>query len=101
MKKLMIVLLIICAVLLCGFSSARKLTEKEKQLIDNFFADHEVSVRLFDHEISEQDGEAPTLVVPFTVLVDGLTIEGGYAFIDLNQDVLDHIFDDTTQKNWL
>jgi len=91
MKKLMNVLLIICAVLLCGFSSACKLTEKEKQLIDDFFTDHEVSVHLFEYEIHEDDGEAPTLVVPFTVLVDGLTIEDGYAFIDLNQDVLDHI----------
>lgn len=93
MKKAVVLLLIIYSLLLCAFTPVGKLTEEEKQVINNFVNNHEVDVRLFPREIHEDDGELPTLVVPFTIFIDGLIIEGGYAFIDLPQDVLDYIFE--------
>lgn len=93
MKKTVALLLIVCSLLVCAFAPVRKLTDKEKQTINDFVNSHNVDIHLFPREIYENDGELPTLVVPFTVYIDGLIIEGGYAFIDLPQEILDYIFE--------
>lgn len=95
MKKAVVLLLIIYSLLTCAFTPVGKLTDKEKQTINDFVNSHNVDIHLFPREIYEDDGELPTLVVPFTVYIDGLIIEGGYAFIDLPQDILNYIFEYT------
>lgn len=94
MKKAVVLLAIVCSFLLtCAFTPVGKLTEEEKQVINNFVNNHEVDVHLFPREIHEDVGKQPTLVIPFAVYIDGLVIEGGYAFIDLPQDILNYIFE--------
>ena len=93
MKKI-VLLAIVCVMLLtCAFAHVGKLTDKEKQVINDFVNSHKVDIHLFPREIHEDVSEQPTLVTPFTIFIDGLIIEGGYAFIDLPQDVLDYIFE--------
>lgn len=100
MKKA--VFLLICAMLLlCAFTPVGKLTEEEKQTINDFVNSHNVDIHLFPREIYEDDGELPTLVVPFTVYIDGLIIEGGYAFIEIPQEILDYIFENAENDSWL
>ena len=93
MKKAVVLLLIVCSLLVCAFTPVGKLTEEEKQTINDFVNSHNVDIHLFPREIHEDVSKQPTLVIPFTVFIDGLIIEGGYAFIDLPQDILDYIFE--------
>ena len=100
MKKA-IVFLICAMLLLCAFTPVGKLTEEEKQTINDFVNSHNVDIHLFPREIYEDYGELPTLVVPFTVYIDGLIIEGGYAFIEIPQEILDYIFENAENDSWL
>lgn len=101
MKKT-VLLAIVCAILLtCAFVPVGKLTEEEKQVINDFVNKHTVDVHLFPREIHEDVSKLPTLVVPFTVYIDGLIIEGGYAFIEIPQEVLNYIFESAENDSWL